>query len=678
MSALFLTEIKKIFITRKGWLIVLLFFAAESYFTFSAIDGVNIALENSKSVFMEYEATLAGKFDDEKEALVLEKDEYFSNIPIEIAMLEMSFNSGEMSYTEYIAKIKEYSEITARSQAFGTVFNKYLYVKENYENRYFIYENGWSLLLTRANTQLFMFFALIILLVPIFCSEYETEVDKILITTKLGREKLCLVKITLGVGIALIFALFGIFADFISAVTRYGLPHGDFPLQSISFFGNSGFGISIFSTFLLGSFSRVLGSVLIAVLIVFLSVLTRKTISVLLVVCSVFLIPIFAPVPSDLIQRIPLPRAFFTPQNFLISGQKPEEVLFMFAGVVVFLCLCIFITFKKYLNKIIIISRKRLKPASLAAIILSLILLSGCSSETSEKSLVESGRVFYGGNVYKSDGFFGTLLSIDAQSGEVIEILRNPFLRDVQVVSISRYESNLYVSYKSDNVAYLSRIDLDTYNEEVLLETSSDTAYAGNNIIQLLRSRIQSNDRVIGSARIFATKDCLYLHAGMVYRFDFNTKNISELSGVSAGAANAFDGEYFYYINSDWKIAKSSVKTRKETIVADVYTNHFVVSGTKIIYRNLDELDQIGILDVNNPKAPPIFFNFSHKNHFICDDDYIYYISHESGKLYRMNLENGESEKISDNEYMDCFTFLDNDYIFGVNSQTGNIEAVLK
>ena len=54
-----------------------------------------------------------------------------------------------------------------------------------------------------------------IIAAPIFCGEYESDMDKLLLSNKNGRSRSVAVKILLVVAFVILISLFGIIADFI-------------------------------------------------------------------------------------------------------------------------------------------------------------------------------------------------------------------------------------------------------------------------------------------------------------------------------------------------------------------------------------------------------------------------------------------------------------------------------
>ncbi len=215
--------------------------------------------------------------------------------------------------------------VSVRAHGFEAAYQQYLYVCENTDNRYFLNTNGWAGLFAAQTLDFPLFLVILILSATVFCPEYSCQMDALLRTAPQSRKSarcktailLCAV-FALCAGLSLIrFVFFGV---------KYGLPHGEYPFQSIACFGGSTKNISLLGAYLIMTALRCFGSVYLAALLLFTSVLVKKYALTVMIGVASTLIP-YIGLPRQIYYHLPLPLPFLLATGFLEGTSSVEDSL---------------------------------------------------------------------------------------------------------------------------------------------------------------------------------------------------------------------------------------------------------------------------------------------------------------------------------------------------------------
>lgn len=196
---------------------------------------------------------------------------------------------------------------------------------ENTLNRYFLNTNGWAGLFAAQTLDFPLFLTILILATAVFCSEYGCQMDTLLRTSTQSRKSAqCKVVITFCAVFALCAGLSLI--RFIFFAAKYGLPHGEYPIQSITCFGGSTKNISLLGAYLLMTILRCFGSVFLTALLLFISVLVKKYALTVVIGAVSVLIP-YIGLSRQIYHRLPLPLPFLLATGFLDGTSFVEDSL---------------------------------------------------------------------------------------------------------------------------------------------------------------------------------------------------------------------------------------------------------------------------------------------------------------------------------------------------------------
>ena len=129
--------------------------------------------------------------------------------------------------------------------------------------------------------------------------------DTLILTAREGR-KSALYKLLIMIAVVLFLSLSISLIEYGFYRFKYGLPGGDYPIQSIRYFADSSKDISLFGAYVCIGLLRLFGGVFFAIFLMFVSVLARRYAITLLTGAVSVIIP-YIGLSKTSIYRLPLP-----------------------------------------------------------------------------------------------------------------------------------------------------------------------------------------------------------------------------------------------------------------------------------------------------------------------------------------------------------------------------------
>lgn len=394
---------------------------------------------------------------------------------------------------EYDALNHSRGQETQESKAaFMEVYNQYYYAKENPIRRYLMDERGWNTILTHDNANFLLLLCLLALCVPVFCGEYNCQMDQLLRSCRNGREQLARDKLLNMVAAAVLVTLLFQGVQILTVGLDAGLSGISYPLQSLSFFEASPYMLTIGQAYGIVVLCRVAGAAWFAVVIALISVLCRKTVLTIFAGISVSLLPhLFGggflkyvlPLPAGLLAGTGYLWGTLTEPRFnsdfteiddvvVFRGVSPKEFLILLGLFSIILLLLLAFTVRRYVGRKLSVDIRLSRCAVLMGI-LSLLFLTSCSGSSSAESVYD----FFGGNDHGEntnytidlDVLENTIYATDRQSGETIRLNRNNFQPKGDIFAIYVTESTCYYAKQNTNGTgegvWVYGINLDDFSE---------------------------------------------------------------------------------------------------------------------------------------------------------------------------------------------------------------------
>ncbi|MBS4189759.1 DUF5050 domain-containing protein [Bacillus sp. FJAT-49705] len=677
---------KKMFFHQKGLLFISLFFilSISTLLVFDTPKNPDIEMNSKQYSF--YINQVNGALSDETERFFTNESKRISEANVELEKAYNDYYDGKISEDELLTLSSPLEEIVKNESGFKVIFDQYTYIRENPDNRYFLSTNGWDGLLSTDSLDLLFLLLLLVLVTPVFCSEFANEMDSLHLTVKKGTRVHAISKVVLVIMTVIVLGLFTSLLRYGFFEIKYGLEHGDYPIQSLSYFGTSTKSSTLFSTFIWLSAIKIFGNLSLSMLIMLVSVWTKRYALTLFSSTAVILLPYYGFSMESSKYSLPGPLGFMVSTGFfrgseyeynIVTDQMDvtfEEISMKAMLILFVITLCISIG-----AMIVIIiqhtnvwsARKRRHWLTSSSMMLVLCMavssLAGCTSNqnmddydvynySSRQSFENEQYRFYVDETNLDDI---RLVFEDKQTGEVKNLIRNP-MQSLTKVETFIYGNGPYVYYmkhdseKLRGFAYrfeergkvsIIEVDTTTFDERIIFEknlNSHEDNFLGLNSVDSVDSSFYS-----GIASFFLDEKSIYFIA------QDEIRQVNRLTGKSNVIIRspllrsvAFDGQHIYYINEKYQVVKYDTKTDSETVVPDIITTYFVLTDSELFFLNRKDQYKIYVMNLEDFT----FQKITDKSvlNFTLDDQYIFYKNKVDLKRYRIDRDGQNDELVQD------------------------------
>ena len=620
--SVFSYEWKKLMVMQRGLFCILAALLVSTVWLAATDRPQNSAMEEYREEYEWYLERLDGACTEEKAAWLEQEAQAITEARNARTRLQESYYSNQITAEQYERQIAEINTVLAHEHGFEAAYQQYLYICENTGNRYFLNTNGWAGLFAVQTLDFPLFLVILILAATVFCSEYSCQMDTLLRTATQSRKSarckivmtLCAVLVLCG-GLALIrFAFFGI---------KYGLPHGEYPVQSIASFGGSTKNISLLAAYLILTVLRCFGSVYLAALLLFTSVLVKKYALTVVIGVASTLIP-YIGLSRQICYRLPLPLPFLLATGFLegassvedsltgeavvtFSERSPQELLALLGLSAVCCALMVWWVLRQSTNGWQS-GRKTVRGCGVAALCLLVLLsLSGCSVaestngifNSSSQSVSETYSVIF-------DHQTRTYSLENRETGALTNLALSPLFgafsdgESIQAV----YMDDPFIYYMTSRTEqYVDRVgsynstatqvsivqlDTETFEEQVVFEKITDS---GRSLLGI--------DYTVGDTWMFL-QTCYGFFLNNDSLFFITNEGITEVSrtiqrtqmlDIPTRGNIAFDGRTIYFINENSLLTAYDTKTHKERPFRNVVASDFCLTEQGLYFINRMDSD---------------------------------------------------------------------------------------
>lgn len=664
MNLIFFELDKTVFKNKGAWLLVLatiiklVMLAAEHH-------AINLFTYENRADYLPMINSFSGKITQEAATKIEARYTAITTAQVQLASLRQKYNRGEIPDANYYEESRALEKLLGEKELFLTLYGQYIYARERPEERYLLYENGWNALLTQERLDWGFILLVILLSASVFGREYEAEMRSLLVATKKGHAPLLTAKFVSLFITVILCSLNSSVVEYAFFSLKFGLPHSDFPLQSLRYFKDSAFELTLGQTYSAIAIYRMLGLLILAVITMVISVWAQKRITALSVSLMCVILPYAIPVNTSVKYLLPSPLGFILAQGFFRStqmgeGYQSQEVLFnaikptlqiqLVAGWLVLTGVLLFAIAGKFLSAGQLFPRRK-KLLGLP-ILLILVLLTGCSSSSATHNITEqvinlsdgSSRFTVVDNEIVS--LYPTFLMENMETHAIHRVIRDPFADDAtvdqMVASVFSQAGKLNYLVKTDAELSIIELDLSTYRTRVLYEEYTPISRA------LIQSDLEAHGWRFGKEdfAFFMDGADIYIISGTnLYRVNPVSKAKEVLIKNIYGKNVAFNGENIYYIDTLFEIRIYDLASGEERPVSNLRADYMYMREKKIYYRNIDKGGTIYVYDAETSQNKALLAVRS--TYFVCDDDYIYYVNDDDrGYLYRASLRTGVSELI--------------------------------
>jgi hypothetical protein len=640
----------------------------------------NAAIKNDKTAYDRYMGMYAGVMNNGKMASIEKAYDDMVNVDSTLASLEDSFQKGEITKEQFFSGARECETIKRESPVIKLFYNKCLYARKDAAFRYVIEDRGWERLLATEQVDYVLIILLSLLLIPVFCNEYESEMDALLLTGTKGRRCLLRAKLALGMGVASILAVVFDVVGYCHWDNVYGLSMGNAPIQSLGFFGDSVLGMTMLQAYLAVLSIRVVGAVFLAQIIFLHSIVLKKSLPTFFLTVVIVFLPstvsnwlkfkYILPLPTGLLNGVgylwpdqsspffnfDLPEAAVEEASVYSSWQATELALF-FSGVIIIMLLIPYLLSKRYLNEKVRLGRRT---GLVAAVIFSVALcysLGGCATgkdmgKENFYKVYETGKtVFCSGKFMFSLENMNDLMMTNIDTGKSHKIIRDPFLSNDEDYGISYFVSkdNVYYSMSTGRGFRIYKISLSDFTETVEYGTIPDNVGL-TRVNDFSASRDQDAMKI---SDICITDGYRYYRdaeLGILYQNDKKTGETKKIGITNSHVFSANGLQRLYFVNNTNQPVEFDEKTGKTTTMEYVQVDGSQSRSDRSIFVTENNFYYSNALDSNKiygysfgDKSLRKVLDAMGADSFVANDAYGYFIdNNKDNNLFKVDLESGD------------------------------------
>ncbi|KHL91339.1 hypothetical protein QW71_35170 [Paenibacillus sp. IHB B 3415] len=663
---------KKMFLLQKGLLFILLFLFLKAIFLFLMDKPVNPDIEMNSPLYFSYLKQVQGPYSEITEQFLLEEAARISDAKISQQKITEDYYDGVIEEAEFLAVAAPLERLLQNEKGFELIYDQYTYIREHPEDRYFLYRNGWDGLLSNETLDLLWVLLVLLIVAPVFCYEYESKMDRLLLTVRKGTFHQSACKICLALLSVAVLSLLTSCMDLVFYQLKYGLVYGDYPLQSLSYFAESDKKCTIFEAFLWVTSGKVFGSLYLALLILFVSVCMKRYAFTLFACTGIILIPYYGFHLESSKYILPAPLGFLMSTGYLRGNEYSRDpfndqltpvfrelsaaTLGIVIGLSLLLCFIMLAVIMFLRSNAWSIKTGRLRgkmSGTLLFMWLTVSVLSGCtSSQISGQSAVYnfSTRNSYENNNYRlyldeTDLNNVHIAFEDKQTGKKHEFIRNA-MSDLTQVQSSLFSNGRYVYYmkydsekkrKFEERKWFSiiQVDMSTFNEQVVFEKNLSLEKS----FFIEAKKVESYD-----AAFFFSIQAFFLDEKNIYFIGPDEiRSINRLTGamkiilrISPIGSLAFDGRTIYYVNNNSHVIKYDTVTQSEVTIPDMVTRSFLLKDNKLFFVNRKDRYKLYTYDLGESVSrklvdvPVVSFFFREQT--------IFYVNKNDRKEYELKL----------------------------------------
>lgn len=634
-------EWKKMLLYRRGLWLVIVFLAAELLGTVLFTQPFDRELEDHRSVYEQYLRQVEGQLTDEKRDYIETEMSRLNTAYQSMESLKSAYYAGQIAKEEYRSRFDQLQRDYEAYPGFAKLYSQYIYVREAPQSRFFLYTGGWERLLNDRQPDYPMLLLLVLLITPIFCSEYSSRMDQLLLTQKRSAAlaaacKVCTAFLTAA---ALTAIVQGFRLGF--CAIRFGLPNGHFPLRSVFSFGSANWDLSLWQAFWLQFGLKELGFLYCTMLILLLSALLRKFSLALMAGIALLPLPLLTVANSSLFLKIPGPWALAVGSIFLSAPEMDADTLAMFAALSVSIMFLAFIIVQRRNSNA---HRTLFKLRSAALCLLCALLLGGCGDSRTPSTFFNcASAAVYSGSGYTALHSQEHSVLIDQRGGETCPLPVDAFSDETVFCSSCFYAEGGNLYYIVHTAPYTNAIGEYTLMELDPMTMSEKECFRWKLEQRWFFGLLDAPDTDYTPMSIHA----FFLHNGRIF-YDMNgdlfavdpVSGFSELYMKGISTDYAYDGARLYYTDDYHRLVMRDLDSGEETVSEAVIASRFLLTPEGILFLNLQDGRTLYRWAIGSECAEKL--NDTPALGLYWDEDYLWITALEDYARYRMD-HNGEN-----------------------------------
>lgn len=603
-------ELFKLLYKKKGALILVIFCILKMVVSYYSSAGTYVInnVEKGKSDYITYLRKVEGTITPEKEDYINKQIQQYDDVQEKMMGVIESYISEDITMQQYIEAYQKYKGVLDKKDSIAALKSQLDYVKQEPKERFFIYQNGWTYLFSHMQIDWILYFMLLVIISQVFCTEFDTKMDSMNLICVNGRGKLFLSKILVTSLWTILCTLIFNVIELVTALKRYGLSNSSFPIGSLYFFEDQSLHISLGGMLFLAYVIKILASLSFSIIILFSSLLCKKSIRTIFVSLFIIGVPYFIFTNNQLL-KFALPMGFIMQEGYihgirdLKSGVfqclNRKEIFIACEKVVIYILVILSICYMINMKKALKFRRWNRKwICLLLCIILTCTSCKQIKNDAFEQVNFTTLNYFFTNERYIVDSCTVPYLLIDKQTNQENLLFHDVFMDDEDYKEIQiEYMTDHYLYYvvmHEYNDYEIKRMDLSTYKEETLY-TKLEHSCKGVDFMGIMNKTHEMSDSAKTETmeseldRFWVEDGNLYLVEGeQLYCIDIQSNRHKLIvDGVINGEISV-DKPYVYYVDEQYVLHQYNIHTNKDKEIGKKLVLDVMVMDDTVIMGGMD------------------------------------------------------------------------------------------
>lgn len=609
-------------------MIFLFFIGIKLLLNFYSFNNSKYINPYKSEVYSKYIQNYEGKITDKKQSDIEKEYEAVNQAKFDLENALVKYRGNTLTKSEF-EEIKSQAYVRINNaELFYYIYNQYIYAKENPDQRYILERDGWNTLLSRRVPDFLMILCIIVILTPVFCMEFENSMYSLLLSSINGKYKVAIVKSISGIIMATFIVITFSLIDYFSADLIIGLKNGNYPLQSLEYFENCEYSISLLNTYITIVLFRIFAAVFLAIIVYFISIVTKETIITLFTALTLVLIPFIIIQKSSILYYLPLPSGFFSATGFFrgdvhssqldlnyeIEPVKEfaaisKETLLVLLFLLILLMLILFVLSIKQYGKLTLndftngIKKNKLSRIKKIMSMLIIVIVNFQFFSCTKVDLKENGTFVY--QTYNSayteseeysiqlDVEDGSIIATNKSTGENVQLIRDPVKdnEDKEIKSIFADRDNCYYleqNSTSDEIM-IYKINMTNFEQTVIYSSVSENSADFFGLAEKIAPETGDDFHHIIHVFVF-DKYIYYEDNSNLIQINRKTNNKKAVvNNISPNVSILFKDGFIYYIDNKYNLNIYDENLDKIEEISSVYIDSFTVEDNQLRYEDLSD-----------------------------------------------------------------------------------------
>ena len=606
---MFKEELKKLYIKHFGLILTIVIIAAEIVILNFSYQKQDFTTSTNEQSYFSYMEEFSGKLTEDKKAAILAEQERIVDAQNVQSSIEKKLLNGEYdSESEFLSQYERVREITDRKEGLDLVMEQYYYAEKFPDTRYLAV--GDYSALGQDFPDIPLLAAVIFLTALLFLNEETSNVITFIRIGENGRNKTLLGKTTALLVFVLSCQAVRMAVELIILISQGSFTELSYPIQSIEFYQNCPYDISIVQGFIIISLLRTVGYLFVAALVVLLSVTLRKVLFTVFIPSAFCVLQQFAFTPAT--PAYYLPTGFLRAVGYLrgdvISKSSTGDDIKLFSEIplahllvlialtILFIGAAVATANKYYLGG----TRKKLRLMSVVSVISVCIIMSGCSNQFQNEEIIKYNLTENAFFVEDNDSFYTT------DTKNITRHFKNGDDELSVIHELVKNNDTITSLYNiGDNLLYLQNFTVNSISASDYTKTpyytTKESDLSGFLGINFSTQKDKSNSFFYITGFFTANNSMFYVFNNCVLK--------DGVCIIDEGAYNlslCCDGKSIFYINSLLQLKRYDMKTGEISRLSGEFVRTLYYDGTSVLFSDRNGIYELSPDDFTTKKLSDI------------------------------------------------------------------------